>query len=111
MGGQTADEPGTSPTATSTGHQQHREKSTKANRPLWCGLLTRLIKPSSDEFKSPPCQDSQSDEKTKLEKKEVWDDYSTVREWGSVSSDPAFVEATVARVFVIMGLKNEEMLK
>eukprot|EP00972_Heterocapsa_arctica_P106295 15659302-Heterocapsa_arctica.AAC.1 len=28
----------------------HRNKLTKPQTPLWCGLLTRIIKPGTEEF-------------------------------------------------------------
>eukprot|EP00972_Heterocapsa_arctica_P057432 8474672-Heterocapsa_arctica.AAC.1 len=75
---------------------------------LWCGLVTRLIKPGSEEYKGAKCQKAQDDERLKLEGQNVWDPDS-VREWSSVARDPSLQEATVARLFVIMGRKGEEM--
>ena len=49
------------------------------------------------------------DEKKKLEDQGTWD-IETVREWASVRADPTLLEATVARLFVIMGRKCDEMI-
>eukprot|EP00972_Heterocapsa_arctica_P036203 5327487-Heterocapsa_arctica.AAC.1 len=68
---------------------------TTASTPLWCGLVTSLIKPVSDEFQSAKSQQPQTDERQKLEKQDVWDP-SSVREWASVKNDPTLREATVA---------------
>ncbi len=76
--------------------------------PLWCGLLTRVIKAGTEEFRSAPCNAAQEAERAKLEQQETWD-LTTVREWSAVRSDPALPEATVARLFVIMGRKGDEM--
>ena len=87
----------------------HRPKAIRPTLPLWCGLLTRVIKAGTDEFKSAPCNKAQEEEKTKLEKQSTWD-MDTVREWASVRADPTLLEATVARLFVIMGRKGDEMI-
>jgi hypothetical protein len=86
----------------------HRTKSKRPEMPLWCGLLTRVIKAGTEEFKSAPCNAAQEAERAKLEQQETWD-LTTVREWSAVRSDPALPEATVARLFVIMGRKGDEM--
>ncbi|WP_288992781.1 hypothetical protein, partial [uncultured Marinobacter sp.] len=93
-----------SPPAAST----HRPKMGRPNMPFWCGLLTRVIKAGTDEFKSVPCQEAQKSEKDKLESQDTWD-YGTVREWSHIRRDPTLPEATVARLFVIMGRKGDEM--
>ena len=46
--------------------------------------------------------------KVKLESQGTWD-LLTVREWSAVRRDPTLLEATVARLFVIMGRKGDEM--
>eukprot|EP00972_Heterocapsa_arctica_P085535 12607269-Heterocapsa_arctica.AAC.1 len=45
----------------------HRCKQGKPSMPFWCGLLTRVIKAGTDEFKSAPCTQAQVDERVKLE--------------------------------------------
>ncbi len=87
----------------------HREKALKAQLPLWCGMLTRVIKAGTDEFKSAPCTKAQLDEKSKLESQGTWE-LESVREWSAVRRDPDLKEATVARLFVIMGRKGDEMI-
>eukprot|EP00972_Heterocapsa_arctica_P000059 9312-Heterocapsa_arctica.AAC.1 len=76
--------------------------------PLWCGLVARLIKPGSEEYKSAKRQKAQDDERLKIEGQNVWDPES-VREWSSVARDPNLEEAAVAHLFVIMGRMGEEM--
>ena len=87
----------------------HRAKHFKPSMPFWCGLLTRVIKAGTDEFKSAPCTQAQVDERVKLEAQGTWD-LLTVREWSAVRADPTLLEATVARLFVIMGRKGDEMV-
>ena len=63
----------------------HRHKATRPTIPHWCGLLTRVIKAGTEEFKSLPCQDAQKEEKRKLDAQSTWD-YETVREWSNIRS-------------------------
>ena len=49
------------------------------------------------------------DERVKLEDSETWD-LTSVREWAAIRADPSLPEATVARLFVIMGRKGDEMI-
>ncbi len=51
----------------------HRPKSKRPEMPLWCGLLTRVIKAGTEEFKSAPCNAAQEAERAKLEQQETWD--------------------------------------
>eukprot|EP00972_Heterocapsa_arctica_P072307 10681731-Heterocapsa_arctica.AAC.1 len=79
------------------GPAQHHPKLGKPRVPLWCALLTRLIKPGSEELKSAASQEAQYEERTKLETQGIWDDVSTVREWSSIRADPTLTKTTVAR--------------
>ena len=90
------------------GKEPHRKKATRPELPLWCALVTRVIKAGTEEFKSAPCMAAQVEEKRKLDAQTTWD-YDTVREWAHVRSDVSLPEATVARLFVIMGRKGDEI--
>jgi hypothetical protein len=90
------------------GIEPHRVKATRPELPLWCALITRVIKAGTEEFKSAPSMAAQVEEKRKLDAQTTWD-YTTVREWAHVRSDVLLPEATVARLFVIMGRKGDEI--
>eukprot|EP00972_Heterocapsa_arctica_P053785 7922178-Heterocapsa_arctica.AAC.1 len=62
-----------SPASTRLQAEGHRPKSPPTSMPLWCGLVTRLIKLGSEEYKSAKCQKAQDDERLMLEGQNVWD--------------------------------------
>eukprot|EP00972_Heterocapsa_arctica_P026999 3971232-Heterocapsa_arctica.AAC.1 len=53
----------TTETSSTSSVRNHRCKMGEPSMPFWCGLLTRVIKAGTDEFKSAPCTQAQVDER------------------------------------------------
>ena len=88
----------------------HRQKQDKSLLGVLNALVTRVIPAKDPEFHSPPCVAALKKELDDLRGQGVWDE-NGVTEWASAKADSLKkgVDATVGRLFAIMGEKGSEL--
>lgn len=92
-------------------HPEHRQKINDTSS-LYnlLGLVTRVIHPKSNEFRSPPCIAAKEKEVSRLRKETVWNEQK-VREWKEVKQTRKNnLPPMVGDIFLIMGQKNAELV-
>ena len=90
-------------------HEEHREKLVPPTVNNWL-LVTRQIKPGSDEFRSEACRKALFEELDKLRKAKVWNEdtvveYATLQRQTERDGKPILI----GRLFPIVGLKHAEL--
>ena len=76
--------------------------------PLWCAMVTRIVKPKSQEAQCEGARAAIRTELNKMSSKKVWD-VDDVYEYEDLMRAPDINEAMLGRAFQILGIKNEEM--
>ena len=76
--------------------------------PFWCSLVTRQVTVNSEEGRSDKAAKAIEKERKGHEHKGSWD-FSTVREYADWMADPKVLEAIIGRVFITLGVKNDEL--
>ena len=77
--------------------------------PIWCTMVTRIVKPASSEAKCPGADAAIAKEHKGHLDKGTWDEGS-VREYRDLMNDPNIDEAVIGRIFGILALKNAERM-
>jgi hypothetical protein len=86
----------------------HRQHDSAPTRPLWCSLVTRIVKPKSEEARSPGAVAAMEKELGNMYEKEVWDT-KDVYSLHDLLRDDRIKEAMLGRAFAILGIKGEEL--
>ena len=74
--------------------------------PLWCSLITRVMKPKSAEARCEGAAQAIEKELSNMNSKKVWDT-SEVYSLRDIFHNSKIAEAMFGRVFSILGIKNE----
>ena len=86
----------------------HRERDMLPRKPLWCSLVTRVVKPKSQEAQCDAAKVALKTELDNMRGKGVWDE-SDVHSLHDLLKDPKISEAMLGRAFAILGIKGEEL--
>ena len=86
----------------------HRSHDQVPLRPLWCSLVTRIVKPKSSEAQCEGAREAMRKELGNIESKGVWDT-NDVYSLTDLLRDTKIKEAMLGRAFAILGVKNEEL--
>lgn len=86
----------------------HREHDFLASTPMWCSLVTRVVKPKSPEAQCDGSRNAMIQELNNINGKEVWD-LDDVYSLPDLLKDKNISEAMLGRVFAILGIKGEEV--
>ena len=76
--------------------------------PLWCALITRVVKPKSVEARCEGATNTIRKELSNMDSKKVWDT-GEVYSMKDILDNPAIPEAMFGRVLSILGIKNVEL--
>ena len=76
--------------------------------PLWCAMITRIVKPKSEEAQCEGAKKAIRAELEKMMKRKVWD-IDDVYSLQDLLRDPNVKEAMLGRAFQILGVKGEEL--
>ena len=74
--------------------------------PLWCSLITRVVKPKSAEARCEGAEKASRKELSNMDAKKVWDT-NGVYSLKNILRNSKIPEAMFGRVFSILGIKNE----
>ena len=86
----------------------HREHDSLPSAPLWCALVTRIVKPRSKEADCLEAEAAIRKELDSMTAKVVWD-VNDVYSLHDLLRTPNVNEAMLGRVFQILGVKGEEL--
>ena len=87
---------------------EHRERDLPPRQPLWCSLVTRVVKPKSSEAQCEGAKQAVKAELDNMNAKKVWDT-DDVYSLTDLLQDPKISEAMLGRAFTILGVKGEEL--
>ena len=76
--------------------------------PLWCSLVTRVVKPKSAEARCEGAANAIARELSNMDSKKVWDT-GEVYSLTDILRNPKIPEAMFGRAFSIRGIKNKEL--
>ena len=86
----------------------HREHDSLASTPMWCSLVTRVVKPKSLEGQCDGARNAMIKELNNINCKKLWD-LDDVYSLPDLLKDKHISEAMLGRVFAILGIKGEEL--
>lgn len=79
-----------------------------ASRPIWCGLVRRLVDQNSQEAQCPEAKAAVEKDLKGLREKAVWNE-GKVREFEDVQRDSSIKDALFGRIVGILGVTHAEM--